>query len=351
MESQNQTPSRLSVFSRINWSSWLPSRGNAIFTLVVVFALFWAQSANALPWRAPASAATSTGTWPYQGRLADSAGVPITNTIPMIFRLYSAAGAGATPLWEEQWTGPNSVQVSDGLFNVMLGSLTPIPQNLVTGNSGLWLGITAGTDDEMTPRVQLGSVPFAVQALTVPDGSITAAKFAPGAIASVPVGTVISWYRPTADTPLPSGDWAIADGSTVTDVTSPFYNKALPNLTDRFVMGVAPSNVGTLGGSNMVDLSHTHTIPSHVHNQGSLYALVSVEDDRAYIKRTGAGFGATIANYTGVTHANNHWTDGGAAVSGNTGAWTGPTDGSLPAINAVDNRPQYVGLVYLIRIK
>jgi hypothetical protein len=28
----------------------------------------------------------------------------------------------------------------------------------------------------MTPRVQLGSVPFAVQALTVPDGSITQAK-------------------------------------------------------------------------------------------------------------------------------------------------------------------------------
>jgi hypothetical protein len=38
------------------------------------------------------------------------------------------------------------------------------------------LGITVGTDDEMTPRVRLGSVPFAVQALTVPDGSITAAK-------------------------------------------------------------------------------------------------------------------------------------------------------------------------------
>ena len=28
----------------------------------------------------------------------------------------------------------------------------------------------------MTPRVQLGSVPFAMQALTVPDGSITAEK-------------------------------------------------------------------------------------------------------------------------------------------------------------------------------
>jgi hypothetical protein len=34
----------------------------------------------------------------------------------------------------------------------------------------------------MQPRVQLGSVPFAVQALTVPDGSVTTAKIADGAV-------------------------------------------------------------------------------------------------------------------------------------------------------------------------
>ena len=50
----------------------------------------------------------------------------------MTFRLYSAA-SGGTPLWEETWTGPNSVQVSDGLFNVMLGSLSAIPQAVVAG--------------------------------------------------------------------------------------------------------------------------------------------------------------------------------------------------------------------------
>ena len=167
----------LATLSRVNWRAWLPSRGNVLFTLVIVFALFWAQSANALPWQAPSLAATSTGTWPYQGRLADSAGNPITATVPMIFRLYNAS-TGGVPLWEELWTGPSSVQVSDGLFNVMLGSLTAIPQSLVGGNSSLWLGITAGTDDEMAPRIQLGSVPFAVQALTVPDGSIGTAKIA-----------------------------------------------------------------------------------------------------------------------------------------------------------------------------
>ena len=154
---------------------WLPSRGNVLFTLVMIAVLLWAQSAGAVPFLAESAA--STGTIAYQGRLADNAGNPLTSTLNMSFRLY-AASSGGTPLWTEQWTGPNGVKVSDGLFNVMLGSLTPIPQSVITGNANLFLGITVGTDDEMAPRVQLGSVPFAVQALSVPDGSITAAKLA-----------------------------------------------------------------------------------------------------------------------------------------------------------------------------
>jgi len=123
----------------------------------------------------------STSTIAYQGRLADGGGAPVTNTVAMIFRLYATVSSG-TPLWEEQWTGSNSVQVSDGLFNVILGSLTPIAPTVITGNNNLFLGITVGTDSEMVPRVQLGSVPFATQALTVPDGSITTVKIADGAV-------------------------------------------------------------------------------------------------------------------------------------------------------------------------
>jgi|GEM_PF-3167488 len=157
-----------------NWTVFV---ANLTVTVVLVFGLLWAQNAGALTLGAP-TAGTSTGTIAYQGRLADSAGTPLTETLNMSFRLYSGASGGAA-LWTEQWTGPNGVQVSDGLFNVMLGSLTPIAQSVITGNSTLFLGITVGTDDEMSPRVQLGSVPFAVQALTVPDGSVTSRKMSP----------------------------------------------------------------------------------------------------------------------------------------------------------------------------
>ncbi|NJL06112.1 MAG: hypothetical protein HC911_14655 [Chloroflexaceae bacterium] len=170
-------------FSRLagGWQRWVPTPGNILFTLLVATLLLGASSVGALPLLQ--STPTSTGTIAYQGRLADASGTPLTNSYPMTFRLYEAV-QGGTPLWTEQWTGPNSVQVSDGLFNVMLGSLEPIDVAMITAHDTLWLGITVGNDDEMAPRVQLGTVPFAMQALTVPDGSVTTAKLADGSVGS-----------------------------------------------------------------------------------------------------------------------------------------------------------------------
>lgn len=168
---------------------WLPTPGNVLFTLLVIGSLLWAQNAGAITLGAPLATTTSTAGISYQGRIADKNGAPLTQTVNMIFRLYAAA-SGGSPLWDEQWTGANSVQVSDGLFNVMLGSLTPIPQNVITTNSNLFLGITVGTDSEMSPRVQLGSVPFAIQALTVPDKSITKAKLAADVNIEAPDGSI-----------------------------------------------------------------------------------------------------------------------------------------------------------------
>jgi len=175
----------------------MPSRGNVIFTLLIVAIMFVVQSAGAFgDFQSPLAEPTgSGGVIAYQGRLADTAGNPLTDTYPMIFRLYSQS-SGGVPLWEENWNGPNSVAVSDGLFNVMLGSLTPIPQAVVTGNTNLWLGVTVGTDDEMIPRVQIGSVFYARQALTVPDASITTEKLAEGSVTMSKLAPDISFVPP-----------------------------------------------------------------------------------------------------------------------------------------------------------
>ena len=151
-------------------------------TIIAVAALLLAFPSIAAPLRAPS--APSACLISYQGRLADTDGNPITGKVNIEFRLYDVP-TGGVPLWEEFWTGGNAVDVSDGLFSVMLGSINDTLCSAIEERDELYLGITVGTDSEMEPRVQLGSVPFSVQALTVPDGSITTEKIADGAVTSL----------------------------------------------------------------------------------------------------------------------------------------------------------------------
>jgi hypothetical protein len=111
----------------------------------------------------------------FQGRVVNNTtGINIANgTVKMIFSLYNGA-SGGTALWTET---QNSVPVTDGIFRAVLGGGgTPIPTSVNFNWDGLYLGVAVGTDSEMTPRIQLASVPFAFNAqqvagLTVQDTS------------------------------------------------------------------------------------------------------------------------------------------------------------------------------------
>ncbi len=247
---------------RTTWQQWLPSRGNVLFTLLVIGSLFWAQNAGAISLSAPLTVTTSTSGIPYQGRLADKNGAPLTQTVNMIFRLYAAA-SGGSPLWEEQWTGANSVQVSDGLFNVMLGSVTPIAPTVITNNSNLFLGITVGTDSEMSPRVQLGSVPFATQALTVPDGSITVGKLSSDVVSSIKSSRKMTKV-------VPNSAIALSTANTPYDVLS-----ATVTL-DRETLVSIDASVGLQNGSSdgllyaWIEVDGSSVITSHLWQKGGI---------------------------------------------------------------------------------
>lgn len=98
----------------------------------------------------------------YQATLTDASGKPINATLAIVFRLY-ATPTGGTALWTETRSGANAVPVQNGLLNVALGSLTPIP-NSVWDNSPLYLEVKIGNDPAMSPRELIGMVSEAAMA-------------------------------------------------------------------------------------------------------------------------------------------------------------------------------------------
>ena len=96
----------------------------------------------------------------YQGILTDDTGTPLEGTFNLSFKIYGSK-LGNDSLWWEHQIG---VPVSNGLFNVMLGSISPI-SNSVFSDTLRYLGIAVNFGNELTPRIRLASVPYAYRAL------------------------------------------------------------------------------------------------------------------------------------------------------------------------------------------
>jgi hypothetical protein len=96
----------------------------------------------------------------YQGVLAGADGIPASGSHEMTFRIYGSEEETAEALWEETHV---SVEVRDGVFSVVLGSAVPIPDDVLSAGE-LWLGVTIGTESEMSPRTRITPVPWALRA-------------------------------------------------------------------------------------------------------------------------------------------------------------------------------------------
>ena len=90
----------------------------------------------------------------YQGMLTDNSGTPLTDTLNLTFKIYDDPTAG-NKKWEET---QNNVPVINGLFNVILGSVTPI--DTLSFNHQYWLDITVGAE-HMPTRLKFTSVGYA----------------------------------------------------------------------------------------------------------------------------------------------------------------------------------------------
>jgi len=92
----------------------------------------------------------------YQGKLTTTGGVALNGSYGMVFRIYDAS-SGGTMIWSESYP---SVTITKGLFDVVLGSITPI--NLPF-DAPYWLEIVV--DGEVfAPRISMSSVGYAFRA-------------------------------------------------------------------------------------------------------------------------------------------------------------------------------------------
>jgi parallel beta-helix repeat protein len=96
----------------------------------------------------------------FQGKLVNPDGTNVTDgSYSIVFSIYTVASAGTNI-----WTETQSVTLSNGIFQVNLGSVTALPGSVDFNTDNIYLGIKVGADAEMTPRVQFTAVPQAFNA-------------------------------------------------------------------------------------------------------------------------------------------------------------------------------------------
>ena len=95
----------------------------------------------------------------HQGRLYGlPSGDPVTGSQALTFSVYASLTGGSA-----LWTETSTITFDDGYFLVELGAVTPFGATVFDGSTR-YIGITVGSDPEMTPRGTIGSVPYALMA-------------------------------------------------------------------------------------------------------------------------------------------------------------------------------------------
>jgi hypothetical protein len=151
----------------------------------------------------------------FQGKVVNTNGTNVvTGLYDFEFNLYTVDSGGAA-VWTETRTGGNQVQVTDGVFQVNLGSVTTLPGSIDFNTNNIYLSVKFSNEvSEMLPRIQFTAVPQALNALKVAGLTVTDTT---GTL-TIPSGKTISF----ADAFTTSGAFGLTLTTTaLTNVTLP----------------------------------------------------------------------------------------------------------------------------------
>ena len=166
----------------------------------------------------------------FQGKATNTAGSPLDGAYALTVRIYDAQ-TGGNKEWEEVHS---AVQITNGIFQVLLGSVTPLDLDF---KEDYWISVQIDNDSEMSPRTRLASVGYAYRA----------ESFAEEPSEGVPTGAIMAWITESA----PDG-WLLCDGGEVSRTTyaklfsviSTTYGSGdgsttfnVPDLRGRFALG------------------------------------------------------------------------------------------------------------------
>jgi len=104
------------------------------------------------------AAAVVPPTITHQGRLFDSDGAPVTDTLEVVFTIYDSPAGGSAV-----WTETLMVAFDEGYYSVELGEDTLFDSTVIDGSTR-YMGVSVNGDEEMSPRGTVGSVPYAMLA-------------------------------------------------------------------------------------------------------------------------------------------------------------------------------------------
>jgi hypothetical protein len=93
----------------------------------------------------------------YQGYLTDTLGIPVDDTLDMTFKIFDASSAGSE-LWSEMQT---NVPIERGVFSVILGGSTQIPDSVFSDFTNTWLELTLEGPQTLSPRTRITAVGYA----------------------------------------------------------------------------------------------------------------------------------------------------------------------------------------------
>jgi hypothetical protein len=244
---------------------------------------------------------------PYSGRLTDGTGWGQTTTVNLTVLLYTCScdvdavcdsdecpdcehrcAADATPFYEAIHT---NVQVVDGYFAINIGMCNadalcdPNPASSDLPDvlpDALWITIMVDGTPKLVPWQPIGATPYTRLASRAHDAERLGGSSRDDLEKNlVPPGTIIWWWRPTADTLIPEG-YVICDGREIP--SGPFAGHATPDLMNHFVMGVSAPEQHVTGGANTINLAHLHGINEHATVNAGSHAHTANSHNHRYAR-------------------------------------------------------------------